>query len=342
LEPSQVPDSQHRRASSRYGALTRPLSSVDRGLAPPVVGIAFEGAITPALLDRAGAILVKHPDIRLQTDGTITNLDFLTDLPPVRDLSVMLGLDLANVDALAAHASSLSYLHLETGLPALDVAVLGELNHLQQMYLHKRNRTLKGLTPALTSLTQVRHLTLHSITLPNPDPLLAISGLRGLVFKLGGNRDLHYLTVMRELRFLEVWGVSKFRDTSFLADCHQLRAFYLQDLPHAVLPDMSQADSLTDVQLVNLPAMSGHMARLAAAPHLRYVTAGGCKLTRQDVAAFRGHPTLTGAWLPGPDRRSADDVDPVLGLPRPPLHRPMMRAAGVMALPAHAGEFFDT
>lgn len=313
----------------------------DLPLEAHITGIGFQGAITPALVDRAAAVLTEHTNIGLQIDVEVTDLDFLRDLPPVRDLTVILGLELTNVEALAAHAKALRYLHLETGLRPLDVSVLGELQQLEQVYLRKANRTMKGVEAALSSLPQLRHLTLHSVTLTDPDVLRSLSGLRGLAFKLGANRDLTFLPSMSNLRFLEIWRTRMLRDLSPLAECDQIQALYLEDLPHAVLPDMKHAASLTDVQLSNLPAMSGRLAGLAAAPRLRYLKANRCRLTLRDVETLRGHPALQGVLLPDAHRGHVAELDPILGLPRPPADRPLVRAAGVMALPAHVGETFS-
>jgi hypothetical protein len=313
----------------------------DLPLEPHVTGVGFEVPITPALVDRVAAVLTARPDLRLQIDQDVTDLDFLRDLPPVRDLTVILGLKLANVDALAAHAKTLTYLHLETGLRPLDVSVLGELQRLEQLYLRKSNRTLKGVETALSSLPQVQHLTLHSVTLKDPNLLRSLTGLRGLAFKLGANRDLTFLPSIRSLWFLEIWGTPKLNDISPLAQCAQLQALYLQDLPHAVLPNMANAASLTDVRLNNLPQMSGQLGGLAAAPKLRYLHAYRCGLTAADVETLRGHPTLQGVFLPDTHRGDIEDHDPTLGLPRPLADRPFMRAAGVMALPARVGETFS-
>jgi hypothetical protein len=315
----------------------------DLPLGPHISGIGFEGAITPALVDRAAAVLAERPDLGLQIDVDVADLDFLQDLPPVRDLTVILGLELSNVDGLATHAKSLRYLQLETGLRPLDVSVLGELQQLDQLYLRKANRALKGVETALASLQQLHHLTLHSVTLNDTQPLRNLPSLRGLAFKLGSNRDLTFLPGMRNLRFLEIWGTRMLRDVSSLAECDQLQALFLEDLPHVVLPDMTNAVSLTDVQLTNLPRMSGQLEALAAAPKLRYLTAGLCRLTVADVEGLRGHPALQGVWLPDPHRgHDVGDPDPILGLPMPPGDRPLMRAAGVMGLPAHSGETFGS
>lgn len=330
---------------SSWPASVKHLAADDTGpdlpLEPQISAIGFEGLITPALVDRAAAVLIERPDVGLQVDLDVTDLDFLADLPPVQDLTVMLGLDLANVDALATHATSLKYLTLETGLRPLDVGVLAELQQLEQLYLRKMNRSLRCFEEALSALTQLQHLTLHSVTLKDPQVLRSIAGLRGLALKLGGNRDLTFLPSMRNLRFLEIWGTRLLRDISPLAACDQLQALDLEELPHVVLPDMSHAVSLTDVQLRSLPRLGGRLAGLAAAPRLRYLSVVECKLTVADVEALRGHPSLQGVWLPKFHRRAHDkERDPILGLPRPPTDRQLMRAAGVMGLPVHRGETY--
>ncbi len=84
---------------SFWPASVKHLAADDTGpdlpLEPQISAIGFEGLITPALVDRAAAVLIERPDVGLQVDLDVTDLDFLADLPPVRDLGVILGLDLA-------------------------------------------------------------------------------------------------------------------------------------------------------------------------------------------------------------------------------------------------------
>lgn len=232
-------------------------------------------------------------------DYRLSNLDFLADLPPLRYLRVILSLDLADVDGLAAQVDSLRWLELESGLRRLDVSVVGRLTGLQQLYLRQGESSapLKGVAEALTGLRRLRYLVLHSVTLRDPHLLTRLDTLEGLVFKLGGNRDLTPLPQLPRLRFVELWSVRMLEDLTPLAACQRLEVLYLESLRRATLPDFSTALRLSDVTAISLPNAGG-VAGVAAAPALRNLAMVDCGLTAQGVERLRGHPTLRGSGSP--------------------------------------------
>ena len=313
----------------------------DLPLPEHVTHISLMGPATSALVERAAAILAERPGLGLQVITPEPDLDFLADLPALTYLRVIDSLDLANVDAIATHATTLRWLELHTGLPRLDIAALGELKRVEQLYLRKANRTLNGVESALAGMPQLRYLTLHSVTLNDRMALLNPTGLQGLAFKLGGNRDLSFLPDLRPLRFLEIWGTRMLEDLSPLAACDQIKALYLSDLPRVTLPDMSQAKSLEDAAIFNLPKLGG-LAGIAAAPRLRYLAVTASGLTAADVEGLREHPSLEAVYLPLPRQpvRPWEGEHPILGLPTPPADRLVARVAGVMNLPIDSGEAF--
>lgn len=291
--------------------------------------------VTSSLVERAARLLEGRDDARLQVASyDVSDLDFLADLPPLRSLRVILGLDLADVSGLAHHAASLRWLELEGGLPRLNVGVVGELGLLEQLYLRKGDSApLTHVEDALPRLSQLRYLVLHSVTLRDPAVLAGLSSVKGLVFKLGGNRDLTPLPDMERLRFVELWQVRMLEDLSPLTHCKRLEALYLESLRRAVLPDFSPAEALTHAHIVGLPNAGG-VAGIAAAPKLRNLAMVDCRLTADDVEGLRGHPTLRRVWLPLPRADLDRDTDPILGLPAPEqLLPPIGSAAGVMNLP---------
>lgn len=59
----------------------------------------------------------------------------------------------------------------------------------------------------VAELRELDSLALRLIALRDPAPLLALPHLRGLAFKLGGVKDLSFLSGLAALRYLELWRV---------------------------------------------------------------------------------------------------------------------------------------
>jgi hypothetical protein len=301
---------------------------------PDVRGITLDGP-SAAVVRRAAEILSEHRDLKVQVAGAGGDLDFLADLPPLVDLTVMLSLDLADVRGLAAHADSLRYLHLEKGLPGLDISPVAELTGLEQLYLKGSDRPLRGVERTLAQLSDLRHLTLHSVTLGDPDVLVSLPRLQGMAFKLGGNRDLSVLPSIAHLRSLEIWGTRMLEDLRPVGDCTRLQALHLSELARAAMPDLTGAASLEELHADGMPRLGG-LGKIASAPRLRYLSVSNCNLTRDDVEQLKDHPTLRAVSLPLPHQRSRpDDDDPIVGLPPIPQDTLLRKfSAGVMGLPS--------
>lgn len=314
---------------------------LDTPLPAHVEAVGLRDPITPRAVERAARLLNELRIARLRVQSQSQHLNFLRDLPPLRYLGVSLSLDLKDVSAVAAHAKTLQWLRLETGLRTVDVSPLSELHTLEQLYLYKGDKPMKGVEEALAGMPELAHLTLHSVTLGDMHSLCATPSLQSLVLKLGGNRDLSALPDIPALRFLEIWGTPGMKEFGPLGDCSRLEGLYLSQLPHARLPDLTGADSLNDVTLIDLPKLEG-LHSVATAPKLRYLHVAGCKITATDVEVLRGHPTLEAAWIPLPRQKiNRSAPHPVLGVPPLPAERAFTPYAGTMALPVEHGLTFN-
>ena len=293
--------------------------------------VRLKGPLDSTSVTTAAAELNSQLRARLLVaDVHDTDLAFLTDVPPLDELNVVLS-GVRDVQALAHHADSLSSLHLELGRYPVTVDAVGALPHLRSLYLRKDGpAAVKGAAEAVPQAGALEHLVLHSITLPTLAPLTGLLNLRGLALKSGGAPNLTSFPELPALRFFEAWQVRGLTDLRPLAASRTLEVLWLESLRQAALPDFSAAVSLAHVRIDNLPLTEG-IAGLAAAPALQQLHITRRMFDLEEVAVLRSHPTLQAAFVPLRGRVPQEEMR--LGFAAPHQAPFVAFGAGVMGLP---------
>ncbi len=168
----------------------------------------------------------------------------------------------------------------------------------------------------VAGLTQIRSLTLRSITLPDLTLFAPLTKLKAFDLKLGGTNNLEGLEAFAYLRYLEIWMVRGLHDLSPVSSCTALEMLFLQALKNVTkLPDFA---ALHRLERVHLETMKGlrDLSPLLAAPALRdllLIDMG--RLQPTDVSVLAGHATLQRAGVGlGSDRKNTE-VKALLDLP---------------------------
>jgi hypothetical protein len=252
------------------------------------------------LTDNQFALLAEsmrlRPDVHLFVsecyDGTIRDLEFLRFFPWFDRFYV----EVPSVESFAGlrYLPGLQQLSLGKTRRPLSLAPLAELTSLRRLEVDGPAKNYQ----ALSALTDMRSLTLRSVTIPDLSVLTSMIGLRALDIKLGGTCDLTMLRAFEQLQYLELWMIRGFCDLNPVAAVPSLDTLFLESLKHVTeLPDLSRMTSLRRVHLNSMTGLSD-LTPLLTAPNLEELV-----LERMDhldperLAPLASHSTLRRAWL---------------------------------------------
>ena len=234
-------------------------------------------------------LLSRRPDVEIRVFGSHGNtcdLAFLPLLSNLRRLTV--GGAVARPEFIAELSSSLESLSismseltdfdfLESVTPALrslslfptkskrpSLLPLARFRHLETLYLERQQKDID----VLSGLTELRDLTLRSISTANLDYLRPLRNIWSLDLKLGGIRDLSAIAGIESIAYLEAWQVRGLSDLGAVSELPGLENLFLQSLANvASLPSLRGLAKLRRVVLVHMTGLHD-FASLEFAPAL--------------------------------------------------------------------------
>jgi hypothetical protein len=258
-----------------------------------------------------------YPSVALRAyggyDGSIRDLEFLRFFPDTRRFSA---------DALYGQLESLDGLrHLRDDLVSLTIgrtrrqlplSILGRFTELKRLYLEGQTRGIE----VLSGLSTLEDLTLRSITLPDLTLLTPLTNLRALDLKLGGTNNVHLLSSVGRLEYLELWMVRGFEDLSPVEGLHGLRYLFLQGLKNVrTLPRLTHATALRGVHLETMKGLTD-LSPLCHAPALEQLALVDMRhLSPIDLACLVGHRTLEAVIIGLGSKTKNDAARDMLRLP---------------------------
>lgn len=265
-----------------------------RPLADHTAVIQFMAPLTEDEYTRLARVMAGHPSVTLRIyedrEGRFHDLDFLRHFKGLRrfQFDLLWGLrDLSGLENLAPELELLSIGYLHGFRPALGF--LHWFPRLRSLRLERHTREIE----AVAELSELRELTLRSITLPDLALLKPLTRLLSLDLKLGGTRDLRHLPEIGRLRYFEAWMIRGLDDISSLAGVTTLQYLFLQTLKHVTaLPEMNRLGALRRVHLETMSGIRdlGPLARAPALEQLALVEMP--RLGPRDLQCLVGHPTL--------------------------------------------------
>jgi internalin A len=274
--------------------------------------------------ERLADVMRLRPDLKLSVnppgDANLPHLDFLRFFPWVEWLYVY-ALSLRDLTGIA-HLSRLRHLDVGGSKYKLSAAPLAALAS------SLRHLSLEGpvsRVEALSELTELRTLTLRSVSMPDLSVLRPMADLQGLDLKLGGTRDLSLLPSFSRLQYFEAWMIRGLSDLSPLAEVTSLEELYLEALKHVTkLPSLQK---LTRLRRITLSTMKGltDLSVLLTAPALEELALVADHLAPEQVTQLAAHPALKKASIGmGSDWKNAAVA---AGLPLPPINSPSLYLA---------------
>lgn len=267
-------------------------------LAPPDPSlkiVQFCAPLTPAELRRLAAFLREYPSLKFRVyahglHAPVDDLEFLRDFSFLRNFAVDVR-TLPSFDGLR-HLSPANLTHLTLGATKtqrISLSVLRSFTGLQRLWIYGH---AKGFE-TLASLTALRSLWMHSVTVPTLRPLAELPALEALMISLGGTTEIGELANVKRLSYLDLAWIRGMRDVSVLGRIPRLRDLRLSKMQHVTeLPSFRDSAELRYVELEQMHAVHD-LGPIAEAPGLRQVAVYGCRgLEPEAFAPFVGHPAL--------------------------------------------------
>lgn len=280
---------------------------------PPSAGtVYFNRPLTDSDFMRLADWMRSYPHLGIRIGDAVADLEFLRFFPFIRHFGAARPRSLQSIDGLRHLSENLESLDLGHTKLNLNLTILGRFAGLKELKLEGQTKGI-GI---VSSLTALEDLTLRSITLPDLELLLPLTGLLALDIKLGGTKDLSLLPSIGRLQYLELWMIKGLTDVSSIGRLPNLRYLFLQALRRVeVLPDLS-----LDVELrrVHLETMRGlrDLRPLTTAPALEQLLLVDIShLQPEDLRCLVGLPNLKGIGVGLGSKRKNDAAYAMLQLP---------------------------
>ncbi|WP_162564344.1 MULTISPECIES: hypothetical protein [Microbacterium] len=295
------------------------LESIDGDLSH----VQFVSALTDQDYQRLADRMRSFPNVTLRAygsyDGSIADVDFLRYFPFLRSFQADALYHLNSIEGLAYLPDDVRFIGLGQTKKRLSLAPLARFTGMTRLYLEGQTKDID----VVSELTELRDITLRSITLPDLSLLTPLTKLRALDLKLGGTRDLSMLPQLQSLDFLELWMVKGLTDLSPISGLPNLEYLVLQSLRQVTeLPEMS---GLTGLRRLWIQTMKGlhDLSPIREAPALRQLAVVDMAHLQPDAfAPLVGHPSLTSLTAGLGSKRKNDAVRDLIDLPGPADWRP--------------------
>ncbi len=223
-------------------------------------------------------VFSKRPDIMLRIYGhygEVCNLTFLERIPSLRKVSADCLMDVAGIETVCKlrdlellgvgifnlqsfdFLNDISptlkrlYLHLtRSKKPRIDS--ISRFSDLEYLYLEGQQKGIEEIR----HLHKLKSIVLRSISTENIDYLKGLDELWSVDIKLGGIKNFDALTMLTNLKYLELWLIRGLFDLSFISELTTLQSLFIQSLKQVKqLPDFSRCNSLRRIYLEDLKGL---------------------------------------------------------------------------------------
>ncbi|MCU1580120.1 MAG: hypothetical protein JWP19_2324 [Rhodoglobus sp.] len=265
-----------------------------RPLDPRCRVVQFKSMLSDRDLKKLAKFLRKYPRVSLRAyggyDGSIRDLEFLRHFPGVTRFAADALYGVEDITGLRHLNPSLQSLSLgRTTDKRLSLAPLSRFTELRQLALEGHTKDIG----VVATLTELKSLTLRSVSLPDLSTFAPLRNLKMLDLKLGGTNKLDGLSAFPDLRYLELWMIRGLDDLNAIRSVPRLEYLFLQALKNVTaLPDLSTMTQLRKLHIETLKGLTDVRA-LATAPALEEVSLFDMRqLAPEDLAFLANHPTL--------------------------------------------------
>lgn len=221
--------------------------------------------------------------------GQVTGIENIALISDLESLSVGIW-QLEDFDFLNDISPRLRSLALhQTRSKKPNLALLQRFLELDTIYLEGQQKDID----VLARLSELKDVTLRSISTAGLDYLKPLRNMWSLDIKLGGIRDLSAIRGMANIKYLELWQVKGLSDVSVIGELPGLQNLFLQSLPNVhALPSLSLLYSLRRIEFMNMKGLRD-LTPLEFAPALEeFAMVEGFKNEPEDLYPVLRNPSL--------------------------------------------------
>ena len=178
----------------------------------------------------------------------------------------------------------------ETNSKKLSLRFIHKFKTLKELYIERHKKDFDEIG----KLKQLESLIIRSMTLPSLQPIIDLNkNIISLDIKLGGTSDLSLLPAFEQLKYLELWRISKIENLSMIGDTHSLQYIFLQAMKNVHhLPNFERMHNLRRLTLLSMKGVSD-LSNLVKAPVLEDLTLSDMnQLNVEDFCCLVNHRSL--------------------------------------------------
>ena len=279
--------------------------------------VQFNSALSEDEYKALADFMRDYPGVALRVYGNydkkLNDLGFLKHFPFVKRFQVDI-LDIKSFGDLSYLPTNLRYLGLGlTRSKTHSLRLLERFPDLEELYIEGHRKDIE----AVSCLTELRKLTLRSITLPGLSILKSLTQLWSLDIKLGGTKDLSLLPEIGQLKYIELWMIRGLTNVQAISDVTSLQFLFLQALRRVEkLPSFKRLHKLKRLHLETMKGLDD-ISPIAKAPALQeLIVADTPQLLPEQFRCLVAHPTLEAATIGLGSIKRNEAVKQILGLPR--------------------------
>lgn len=194
--------------------------------------------------------LAGHPEVvfRVYGSDTVDNLEYLRFFRNHHRFEIDVSF-LEDFGGLRHLSEGLESLFLGATKAALDLSFLQGFKGLKELHLEGHRKNIQ----VLSALTNLKYLSLRSVTLKDLSVLLPLHKLLDLEIRLGGTRNLQPLAEVGRIRYLHLWKILGLSDLSPIGKVTTLQNLFLQALPRVTrLPELTHCMLLRRIVLYQM------------------------------------------------------------------------------------------
>ena len=147
----------------------------------------------------------------------------------------------------------------------LNIDFISRFEKLESLYIEGHSKGIE----AIGELTNLKELTLRSVTHPSLNFLKNLNLLTSLDIKLGTIKDFSILTNMPNIKYLELWYIKGLSDISFISEMTELQSLHLESLSNiTALPNFEKLLKFRRIRLMSMNNLNDFTS-LKIAPKLQ-------------------------------------------------------------------------
>ncbi len=283
--------------------------------------VQFSSPLTESDHEKLSAFMGKYPDIPFRVyghygKGQLIDLKFLKNYSFIKNFQVDL-FEINSLNGVEYLSENLEFFGFGQTRKTFSLNFLARFHKLKDLYIEAHEKDIE----IISTLTNLDHLSLRSITLKDLSILVPLKKLWWLAIKLGGTKNLSLISKIENLKYLELWMIRGLEDISPVSELPKLQFLFLQDLKNIKeLPDFSKCRDLKRIDIENLKGLSDLSPLLKATSLEDLIVASGNIIKPSDFLCLKNHKSLKTAAIGLGSLKKNKEAKELLNLPTTELY----------------------